>query len=221
MGRIHLGTIFGTTIALDFSFVILIAFFVMMNAQSGMQYALLWAPVLLISVLFHEFAHASMIGALGFGPSAIFLQGMGGATYNERRARPWQDLLISAAGPASNFLLAWIVGLIINSVPAASRDPFFAALLPLLAYANWFWGVLNLLPLGPLDGNGILRNFFRLFLSERPAFIISVWISLIVGAAIIIFCLLRRNFYLALLAAWYVWMSWTQWQFFRSHNRTD
>jgi stage IV sporulation protein FB len=221
MGRIHLGTIFGTSITLDFSFIILIVFFVMMNAQSGMQYALLWAPVLLISILFHEFAHASMIGALGFGSSAIFLQGMGGATYNERRARPWQDLLISAAGPASNFLLAWIVGLIINGVPAASRDPFFAALLPLLAYANWFWGVLNLLPLGPLDGNGILRNFFRLFLRERPAFIISVWISLIVGAAIIVFCLLRRNFYLALLAAWYVWMSWTQWQFFRSHNRTD
>jgi stage IV sporulation protein FB len=222
MGRFHLGTIFGTTITLDFSFLILIVFFVMMNAQSAeIQYALLWAPVLLISVLFHEFAHASMIGALGFGSSAIILQGMGGATYNERRGRPWQDLLISAAGPASNFLLAWVVGLIITNVPAASRDPFFIALLPLLAYANWFWGVLNLLPLGPLDGNSIVRNFFLLFLRERPAFIISIWISLIIGAGVIILCLLRRDFFIAILVAWYVWTSWTQWQFFRSHNRTD
>lgn len=222
MGRIHLGTIFGTTITLDFSFLILIVFFVMMYAQAyGMQYALLWAPVLFISVLFHELAHASMIGSLGFGSSAIILQGMGGATYNDRRARPWQDLLISAAGPASNFLLAWGVTLIAANVPVAARDPFFNALLPLLAYANWFWGVLNLLPLGPLDGNHILRNFFRLFLKERPAFIISIWISLMVGLGILLFCLVTQRFFIAILVAWYVWMSWTQWQFFRSHNRTD
>ncbi|HEV7426786.1 MAG TPA: M50 family metallopeptidase [Thermoanaerobaculia bacterium] len=222
MGRIHLGTIFGTTITLDLSFLILIVFFVMMSMQSsGMPYALLWAPILFIGVLFHEFAHASMIAALGFGSSAIILQGMGGATYNERRARPWQDLLISAAGPASNFLLAWIIGLIIAGVPAATRDPFFRSLLPLLAYANMFWGVLNLLPIGPLDGNNIVRNFFRLFLRERPAFVVSIWISILVGVAVIVYCLLTRDFFIAILVAWYVWTSWTQWQFFRSHNRTD
>jgi Zn-dependent protease len=222
MGRIHLGTIFGTTITLDFSFLILIVFFVVMNVQSqGMPYALLWAPVLLISVLFHELAHAAMIGGLGFGPSSIILQGMGGATYNDRRARPWQDLLISAAGPASNFLLAWIITLIIGNVPAASRDPFFIALLPLLAYINVFWGVLNLLPLGPLDGSSILRNFLRLFIKERPAFIISIWISLIVGLVIFILCLIRREIFIAILVAWYVRSSWMQWEFFRSHNRTD
>lgn len=222
MGRIHLGTIFGTTITLDFSFLILVVFFIVMNVQSqGMPYALVWAPVLLISVLFHELAHAAMIGGLGFGSSSIILQGMGGATYNDRRARPWQDLLISAAGPASNFLLAWIVTLIIANVPAASRDPFFIAFLPLLAYANKFWGLLNLLPLGPLDGNNILRNFFRLFLKERPAFIISIWISMVVGLGIFILCLVSREIFIAILVAWYVRSSWMQWEFFRSHNRTD
>jgi len=222
MGRIHLGTIFGTTITLDFSFLILIAFFVIMDVQTrGMREALLWIPILLISVLFHELAHAATIGALGFGSSAIILQGMGGVTYNDRRAKPWQDLLISAAGPASNFLLAWIVILIVRNVPAASRDPFFIAFLPLLAYINRFWGVLNLLPIGPLDGNHILRNFFRLFLRERPAFIISIWISLIVGVGIFVLCLIRQEVFLAVLVAWFVWSSWQQWELFRSHNRTD
>jgi Zn-dependent protease len=222
MGRIHLGTIFGTTIDLDFSFVILVIFFIMMDLQrAGLRYALLWIPVLTISILFHEFAHAAMIGALGFGSSAIMLEGIGGATYNERRAKPWQDLLISAAGPLSNFLLAWIVTLLAQNIPGASRDPFFAALLPLLVYMNWFWGKLNLLPIGPLDGNNILRNFFRLFLRERPAFIISIWISMLVGVAVIVFCLVTRQFFIALLVAWYVRTSWMQWEFFRSHNRTD
>jgi Zn-dependent protease len=222
MGRIHLGTIFGTTIALDFSFLILIVFFVMTDIQqAGMRYALLWIPVLLISILVHELAHAAMIGALGFGSSSIILAGMGGATYNERRARPWQDLLISAAGPASSFLLAWIVTLIEANVAVASRDPFLIALLPLLAQANLWWGIFNLLPIGPLDGNGILRNFFRLFLAERPAFIISIWISMLVGLAVFILSLISRQIFIALLVAWYVRMSWMQWEFFRSHNRTD
>src|SRR5216684_2318184 len=216
MGRIHLGTIFGTTITLDFSFLILIVFFVMTDIQAaGMRYALLWIPVLLISILFHELAHAATIGALGFGPSSIVLAGMGGATYNDRNARPWQDLLISAAGPLSSFLLAWLVTLLFASVPIASRDPFLAALLPLLARANWLWGIFNLLPIGPLDGNGILRNFFRLFLRERPAFIISIWISMIVGLGIFILSLIARQIFIALLIAWYVRSSWMQWEFFR------
>jgi Zn-dependent protease len=220
MGRIHLGTIFGTSITLDFSFLILILFFVITDIQqAGMRYALLWIPVLLVSILWHELAHAAMIGALGFGSSSIILEGIGGATYNERRAKPWQDLLISAAGPASSFLLAWIITRIMTSVPV--RDPFLFALLPLMARANFWWAIFNLLPIGPLDGNGILRNFFRLFLRERPAFIISIWISMIVGLGIFVLTLISRQIFIALLVGWYVWTSWTQWQFFRSHNRTD
>src|SRR5260370_786130 len=110
VGRIHLGSILGTTITLDFSFLILVALFVMVNLdQSGPQYALLWIPILFISILFHELAHAAMIGVFGYGPSQIVLQGVGGVTINERRARPWQDLLISSAGPASSVLLASVV----------------------------------------------------------------------------------------------------------------
>jgi Zn-dependent proteases len=222
MGRIHLGSIFGTTITLDFSFLLLIAFFVITSVQSsGMPDALLWAPVLLISILFHEFGHAAMIGALGFGSSAIVLQGMGGATYNERRAKPWQDLLISAAGPSSSFLLAWLCDLVIANVAYVSHDRFFVSLLPKLVKANILWGIFNLLPIGPLDGNGILRNFFRLFLRERLAFVISIWISMLVGLAVFIFCLMRRQIFIALLVAFYVRSSWMQWEFFRSHNRTD
>jgi Zn-dependent protease len=222
VGRIHLGTIFGTTIDLDFSFIFIAAIFVMNDVQgSGMAHALLWVPVLLVSVLIHELAHASMIAALGFGSSHIILAGMGGVTINERRSRPWQDLLISLAGPASSFVLAFLVWLLIGAVPYLRRDPFFIAFLPLLAYANAFWGVFNLLPVGPLDGQNALRNFLRLFLRERIAFTISVWTSMIVGLMLVVWGLFTRWIFLSLLMGWYVWMSWQQWEFFRSHNRTD
>src|SRR5437773_384537 len=222
MGRIHLGSILGTTITLDFSFLILIVFFVLSDIQSaGMRYALLWIPVLLISILVHELAHAATIGALGFGPSQIFLQGIGGVTINERRARPWQDLLISAAGPLSSFILAFGIAWIFANFGYTRRDPFLVALLPLLSRANLWWGVFNLVPVSPLDGNGVIRNFLRMFLSEHTAFVISIWISMISGTVLAIVGLVTKWYFLALLMAWYVRTSYMQWQFFRSDNRSD
>ncbi|HUJ12396.1 MAG TPA: M50 family metallopeptidase [Thermoanaerobaculia bacterium] len=223
MGRIHLGSILGTTIDLDFSFLILLAFWVMsdVGGAGGMKYALLWIPVIVISVLFHELAHAAVIGAFGFGPSRIMLQGIGGVTMNERRARPWQDLLISAAGPCSSFLLAFLLRIVIVSFPRMSQDPFFAALLPLLAEANILWGFFNLLPVAPLDGYAMVRHFLRLFASERTSFLISIWLSMIVGALLTIVSMFLRQPFIALLMAWFVWSSYQQWQFFRSYNRPE
>ena len=222
MGRIHLGSILGTTITLDVSFLILIALFVMTDVEAvGMQRALLWAPVLLVSILFHELAHAAMIGIFGYGPSAIILQGIGGVTINERRARPWQDLFISAAGPASSFVLAWLVGLLFQSIPYANRDPFLIAFLPLLARANDWWGFFNLIPVAPLDGHGIVRNFLRMFLNERLAFIIAIWISIVVGSLLAVVALYFRQFFAAFLVLWYVRSSYLQWQIFRSFHRSD
>jgi stage IV sporulation protein FB len=221
VGRIHLGSILGTTIELDFTFIILLVFWVLSDLQSGLRYALLWIPVILISVLFHELAHASMIGIFGFGPSRIVLQGIGGVTINERRAKPWQDLFISAAGPLSSFLLAAIMSLLFSSVPRLQQDPFFVALLPLLARINVIWGVFNLLPVMPLDGYAMLRHFLRLIVSERTAFVISIWVSMVVGGILVILSVLAKQPFIALLLLWFIRSSYLQWQFFRSYNRTD
>ncbi|HMC20685.1 MAG TPA: M50 family metallopeptidase [Thermoanaerobaculia bacterium] len=222
MGKIHLGSILGTTITLDFSFIILVAFWVMSYIQTaGVQFALLWIPVLFISVLFHELAHAATIGLFGFGPSQIVLQGIGGVTINERRARPWQDLFISAAGPLSSFLLAFLVRLAMLNIPYLSRDRFFLSFLPLLAQANILWGFFNLLPIAPLDGYSILRNFLRMILSERVAFVIAIFTSMIVGGLLVVISVYIKQPFMALLLLWFVRSSYLQWQFFRSYNRTD
>jgi Zn-dependent protease len=212
MGRFHLGRILGTVIVVDLSFLILIAFFVFSYAdRSGMPFALLWAPVLFVSILVHELAHAAAIGAFGFGPSVIILGGIGGATFNQRQAKPWQDMLISAAGPASSLLLA----IAITRLPPM-RDPFFRAFLPLLARANFVWGLFNLLPVGPLDGASMLRNFLRLFLPERVAFVISVWASMAIGVAVALLGLWARQYFLTLLMVWYISSSYREWRLFRS-----
>lgn len=229
MGRIHLGTILGTTIELDPGFLFIAALFVISDIQVvGLRYALLWVPVLFISILFHELAHAATIGALGFGPSRILLEGKGGVTINERRARPWQDMLISAAGPAASLLLAWIARWIAFGVPQATRDPFLAGLLPLMITANIWWAIFNMLPVMPLDGSGVFRNLLRMVLEERIAFTIAIWVSILSGSALAGYAgyMAAKGhggwwLFLALIMIWYVRASYLQWEFFRSIDHTD
>ena len=217
---LHLGSIGGTSIDVDFNFGFLVLLFVILNynPEQGIHYALLWIPILFISVLVHELAHAGMIAAFGFGASQIVLTGMGGVTINRRRARPWQDLLISIAGPASSFGLYFLSVWFIRNVEVAQTDRMLAALLPAMAWANRAWGLFNLIPLAPLDGGHAVREFFRMFLSERNAFIVAIWIGIVGGILIAAYLLLARAFFIALYIAWFVYMAWQSWQYFKQHG---
>lgn len=214
---IHLGSIGKTSIDLDISFLIVMGLFVatFYDRAMGLRYALLWAPVLFLSVLLHELAHAGAIAAFGYGGSQIVLGGMGGVTINKRTARPWQDMLISAAGPASSFVIAGLTVLFMRNSALASHDPMLAAFLPILRDANVWWGIFNLVPMNPLDGGHIVHNFLRMFLSPRTAFSLAVWIGMIAGAAIVALGILVRYYLVALLIAWYVFINFQQWQHFR------
>lgn len=217
---LHLGSIRGTSIDVDFNFVFLVLFFVVLNynPKLGIHYALIWIPILFLSVLIHELAHAAMIGTFGFGASQIVLTGMGGVTMNKRKARPWQDMLISLAGPGASFALYFMADWVANNVAVAQTDRMLVVFVPLLALANGFWGVFNLIPVPPLDGGHATRDFFRMFLAERTAFIVAIWIAIVVGAMVAIGALVLRQFFIGLYIAWFVYMAFQQWRYFKRHG---
>lgn len=218
----QLGSIRGTTIALDFSFFILVALFVMTsyNPDLGIHYALLWIPILFLSILVHELAHAAMFGIFGYGPSQIVLGGIGGHTMASSKptVKAWQEMLISIAGPLSSFALAWVMAVLFQKVSFVRQDPMLVAFVPLMARANFFWGLFNCIPVTPLDGGHALRSFLRMFLPDRKAFAIAVWIGIAVGAAVAIYGLIARQIFVAVLIAWYVYMNYQQWQYYREHG---
>jgi Zn-dependent protease len=217
---LHLGSIRGTTIGVDFNFVFLVLFFVVLNYDpaQGIHYALLWIPILFLSVLIHELAHAAMIGIFGFGSSEILLTGMGGVTMNRRRAKAWQDMLISLSGPFASFALFGVSVWAYRNVGLVHTDRMLVELVPRMASANFFWGIFNLIPVPPLDGGHATRDFFRTFLSERTAFVIAIWIAMIVGSLVVVYEIAQRNYLIAVFIGLFVYRAFGQWQHFRSHG---
>lgn len=217
---LHLGSIRGTSIDVDLSFFILCLFFVATNydAERGIQYALIWIPVLFISILIHELAHAGTIGLFGYGSSHVVLGGMGGVTINERRSRPIHDMLISLAGPFSSFALAFALRAALPRVEFLHTDRMMIVLVPMLIWANFAWGIFNLVPISPLDGGRAVRSFLSTFLTDRTSFQISVWIGMIVGLLVVVWGIRTRSFFLVFLIGFFVYRNYVAWQYFREHG---
>ena len=77
-------------------------------------------------------------------------------------------ILVSLAGPATNFLLAAIAGLIFRYSPGLSA--MGAALLLQTVSLNLVLGLFNLIPVPPLDGSKVLAGILGLF-SENLMFV--------------------------------------------------
>jgi stage IV sporulation protein FB len=129
-----------------------------------------------ISILTHELGHALTARAYG-AESRITLQAFGGyAAYSGVRMSRKQSFLVTAAGPAIQILLGLVVLLILKFIPNASSDGKY--FMTLLIAISFFWAILNLLPVLPLDGGQMLNAVLG------PARIqFTLWTSIVVAIA--------------------------------------
>ena len=180
-------------------------------------FVLIWVGVVFASILVHEFGHALAMRHYGASPRVV-LHALGGLTIADPTpwGRTWanvspggrQQILISAAGPGAGFLLAGVVvavtiaaGLALGlgaaigvaQVSAGTLESaglrYTDVLITSLLWVNIGWGLINLIPVYPLDGGSISR---QLFLMADPLDGVrkSLWVSVGVGAAAAAFGLL-------------------------------
>ncbi len=138
---------------------------VLYSGDGDINHILIWIVVIFISVLVHEFGHA--LTGLAFGQSvSIDLIALGGLT--QRQGPPlslFKEFLIVLNGPMAGFCL-FIVCYALFSI---YHDPT-----SLMTYAlgaavnvNFFWTLVNLLPIQPLDGGKLLVIFMEALFGLR------------------------------------------------------
>lgn len=150
------------------------------------------------SVLIHEFGH--VVAFRWFGCRAdVLLWGFGGLAIPDRSpARRWQRIVVSAAGPAAQFILFGLtVAAMRYALPRLVDAPpgVFSVLstsLLVLWYVNLFWPILNLLPIWPLDGGHISREVLS-GLSARNGKLLSLQISGAVAGVLAVNALLALS----------------------------
>lgn len=155
---------------------------------------LIWVACVFLSILIHELGHALAFRYFGqraqivlyhFGGLAIpnSFTSWDGARRPRTSAR--DDLLISAAGPAAQLLLALVIGLIgyklnvadgwlidLLGIPGADvkewKTIVLYAVFDALVLTSVFWAIINLAPIIPLDGGQIMYNLMIIFSVREP-----------------------------------------------------
>ena len=177
---INLFRVFGIQLAVHASFFLLLAYYGYEGLREGGVAGACWRLSLIVSfficVVLHELGHSLTAQRFGVRVPRILLLPIGGmAEFDRIPRKPSQELLITIAGPAVNFLLAGVLFLIVGSEVdqnAGAPRYSFAFLLDQLWAANVFMGAFNLLPVFPMDGGRIFRAFLAMKLPYLRA---SYW----------------------------------------------
>jgi Zn-dependent protease/tetratricopeptide (TPR) repeat protein len=177
--------ILGIPLSVDVSFFLIVGFLGMGRGAGAADIAL-WIGVVFVSVLVHELGHALVGRAYGLTPR-IHLYGMGGLTsWSETtEVRPARRLAISLAGPFAGFLLGAVI-YAVYVVAFSASGPAAYLVLTMCLWVNVGWGVLNLLPMLPLDGGNVLRSAIEIVTGrsgDLPAQVVSVVVAGAVGVA--------------------------------------
>ncbi|OJH41725.1 M50 family metallopeptidase [Cystobacter ferrugineus] len=171
------------------SFWLITAMFGMIGGRlDDWRFVVSWVAVCFVSILIHELGHALMAMSLGCDVAGIRLYAFGGLTYPDRMLSRWRDVAVTAAGPFAGFLFGGVMIAVNYFVPP--QTPLARTIFTDLMFVNFGWGIINLLPVLPLDGGQILRGVLG---PTRQR--LTLWVGVIVaGAATSLFLFIRAFF---------------------------
>ena len=179
---------------------------------------LIWTVAVFLTVLVHEMGHALAMRLFGIQPW-VTLYGLGGITsYNPAEAyhlSTWGNVLISFAGPGVQFaLVAAIAGILSASgfeLDIRRWGPVFfvfpaetvvswgvTRLLSYMMLVSVLWGVINLLPIYPLDGGHIARDVLVAADPQR-GITQSLVLSIVAAAAMVVVGVAMRDMFMILM----------------------
>lgn len=147
-----IGKVMGIPIQLHWTFVLLL----MVSLFYPVFF--IYIVLLFVFVTLHELAHSITAKNNRIKVKRIILYPLGGGSVIDmNNVKPKIELKIALAGPASNFFIAAILGIITILIPGGH----IRSLMQVLFLVNVFLGLLNIVPAFPLDGARVLRSYIQ------------------------------------------------------------
>ena len=179
----------------------------------GAFFGILLMILLFVCVTLHELGHGIMAQRFGVPVREIVLLPLGGVALMARNpSKPLHELLIAAAGPLVNVVIALILfaatgasgaldllngqGLVDGQPPALS----FELLMVWLLAANVSLVLFNLIPAFPLDGGRMLRAVLAMLMSYQRATRIASTLGQLIAVVLGVYGFVSGNFVLGLVA---------------------
>lgn len=181
-GSIKLVEIFGISVNIHITFLLLPLIFLMLGGVRSMVLVL----IVFICVTIHELTHSLVAQRFGITVKDITLLPIGGvASMTKMPQNPKQEFIISIVGPLSNIIIAALIYYALFNAPwmpkSVLRNPTLGntwrhtlAMIPVI---NVILAVFNLLPAFPMDGGRLLRAVLATRMDFRKATKIAVYIG--------------------------------------------
>jgi Zn-dependent protease/CBS domain-containing protein len=212
---LRLGSLLGVPVYVHWTFVLLVGWLMAGPILKGGPGALAdglrtggFVVAVFGCVLLHEMGHALAARLYAIRTRDIVLLPIGGVARLERLPeRPWQELVVSVAGPLVNVAIAAIIvpGVLISSGTSAFAAPpdgqvSHAHFLASLGAVNIMLVAFNALPAFPMDGGRVLRALLAMAMprprATRIAARIGQGVAILLGA----YALVNAEVMLALVA---------------------
>lgn len=161
-----------------------------------------YAISIFIAVMIHEMAHAYVANKKGYRVYGIEIGLFSGAASMDSNMHRSDAIPITAAGPLSNLLL---LGLSAAFIPYHIHIEHFA-------YVNLFLFIFNTLPIYPMDGGQILRDFLmlksrKLGIDRYKGFTISAWVSLITSILLVAVSMIYGYLFMAIFGGYFGYLA--------------
>jgi Zn-dependent protease len=189
---IPLGRVAGIRLEMHWSFLVLVAFVVLVKWGSGAESVLAevaWVGVLFACVVLHEVAHCVVARRRGGSVLGILLLPIGGMSRMDRMpSAPGDEAVIAIAGPAISVGIGTLSLAVGASIGSAMWPPalFVGSPWARLGWLNLLLGAFNLLPSLPMDGGRVLRAALARHRSKLKATQVASTIARVLAVAMVV-----------------------------------
>lgn len=157
--------------------------------KAPFELVLLIVVAMFLSILVHEFGHALSHVYYGDRHPYVILYHLGGlCVAGDRNPTHRQRIIILLWGPFAGFILGSLAAGALYLIDHQDLYVhwYVKAVLFQLAFINFAWGAMNLIPAFPLDGGQIVREWILWKKPQRGdklAFTISLWACILAAVA--------------------------------------